>query len=212
MFRFVAISHLLRYQRKNISSKFINKWTYLPLYRSFYSTPMIMAPKSGKGKNQKKARGDEDNEIELPSTDVMTKAMEARIAYLKEEFSKIRGGQVTPEMFNHIKITGYEVPMTLSQAGQISIRSGNTLIVNVYDPALLQHVSNSLRDCGMSFNPSVEGGAVVVSIPKSSAESRAEMAKLAAKAAEKVSDFLRLFDLFRLSKKSVILERIHLMK
>jgi ribosome recycling factor len=154
------------------------------MMRTISSTPLLMAPKSGKGK--KKGGREEEDEIELPSASTMAKSMDARIVYLKEEFSKIRGGQVSADMFNHIKVTGYEVPMTLSQSGQISIRSGNTLVVNVYDPALMTYVSNSLRDCGMSLNPSIEGGAVVASIPKSSAESRAEMAKLAAKAAEKV--------------------------
>jgi hypothetical protein len=185
MFRISSFKGLITRQWRVISPNIRNKFVYLPSLRALHSTPRLMAPKSGKGK--KKGKVEEENEIELPSTDAMTKAMEARISYLKEEFTKIRGGQVTPEMFNHIKITGYEFPMTLSQAGQISIRSGNTLVVNVYDPALMQHVSNSLRDCGMSFNPSIEGGAVVVSIPKSSAESRAEMTKLAAKAAEKVT-------------------------
>jgi hypothetical protein len=184
MFRLSSFKSFIARQWTVITPNIRSSYFYAPSIRLLHSTPRLMAPKGGKGK--KKGKVEEESEIELPSTDVMTKAMEARISYLKEEFSKIRGGQVTPEMFNHIKITGYEFPMTLSQAGQISIRSGNTLVVNVYDPALMQHVSNSLRDCGMSFNPSVEGGAVVVSIPKSSAESRAEMTKLAAKAAEKV--------------------------
>lgn len=185
MFVIFSFKNLITRQWKVLSPNIRNRFFYLSPLRQLHSTPTLMAPsKSGKGK--KKGKVEEENEIELPSTDVMMKSMEARISYLKEEFTKIRGGQVTPEMYNHIKITGYEFPMTLSQAGQISIRSGNTLVVNVYDPALMQHVSNSLRDCGMSFNPSIEGGAVVVSIPKSSAESRAEMAKLAAKAAEKV--------------------------
>lgn len=168
-----------------INNRIINSISFQML-RNISITSRIEAPKSNKGGNNKKKNNNEDVEVELPSTSEMTKLMEARITYLKEEFSKIRGGQATPEMFNHIKVNGYGSPMTLAQAGQISIKGGNKLVVNVYDPALLQFVTNAIRDCGMSLTPAVEGGAVVVSIPKSSAESRAEMSKLAAKASEKV--------------------------
>ena len=217
--------YCLKIQQKNFLSTILNinkrLFTYFPIQfiRTISNTSRINAPKSGKGGGGKKKN--EDVEVELPSTSEMTKSMEARITYLKDEFSKIRGGQVTPEMFNHIKINGYGSPMTLVQAGQISIKGGNKLVVNVFDPALLQFVTNSIRDCGMSLNPSVEGGAVVVSIPKSSAESRTEMTKLAAKASEKVNFNFLLIDIFffiviifivRLNKKFVRFVKLFLMK
>lgn len=48
-------------------------------------------------------------------------------------------------------------------------------------------VEEAVRECGMSLNPSIQGqGQVNVPIPKPTKDSREAVAKVAAKAAEKV--------------------------
>lgn len=61
-------------------------------------------------------------------------------------------------------------------------------------PTLL--VANALRACGMGLNPTVEGGVVLATIPKPSAETRENFVKVAAKAAEKVGVIYILTDAY----------------
>jgi ribosome recycling factor len=154
--------------------------------RYFKSSSVVCAKK----KTSKATASDAADEAALPSVPDMATAMDARLKHLGEEFSKLHGGKNSADMFNHLQISGYGSQMSLGEAGQVSLKGGNRLTINCYDAALVKAVADSIRDCGMSLNPSIEGGAVVVMIPKASAEARADMVKLAGKAAEKVSEHI----------------------
>jgi ribosome recycling factor len=142
-----------------------------------------MAKGSSKGKKKSE---EEESSIALPSAVEMGKSMDARFTFLKEEFSKIKGGQASADMFNHLKVVHDGSSMNLSQVGQISLKPGNKLTINLYDPLFAQGVVECFRESKMSLTPTVEGGAVTVQIPRPSAESRAELVKLASKHADKV--------------------------
>ncbi|CAE7670610.1 frr [Symbiodinium microadriaticum] len=164
--------------------------TSIGMYRTFKTTPILSA-KDTKGKGKKSGKGaksDDNNEISLPSVADVGKQMDSRLAHLKDEFSKMHAGKNSADMFNHLQVPGYG---GLAETGQISLKGGNRLTINCYDPTLVKAVADCIRDCGMSLNPTIEGGAVVVLIPKASAEARTEMVKLAGKAAEKVKQEIR---------------------
>ena len=150
--------------------------------RSFKTSPVLNAKGKGK-KNSKASDLDDDKDVATPSSADIGKKMDSRLAHLKEEFSKMHAGKNSADMFNHLQVPGFG---GLAEAGQISLKGGNRLTINCYDPTLVKAVADCIRDCGMSLNPTIEGGAVVVLIPKASTEARVEMVKLAGKAAEKV--------------------------
>eukprot|EP00602_Paraphysomonas_sp_CaronLab_P007642 CAMPEP_0185024250 /NCGR_PEP_ID=MMETSP1103-20130426/7249_1 /TAXON_ID=36769 /ORGANISM="Paraphysomonas bandaiensis, Strain Caron Lab Isolate" /LENGTH=220 /DNA_ID=CAMNT_0027557169 /DNA_START=177 /DNA_END=839 /DNA_ORIENTATION=+ len=156
------------------------------LTRSFRSTTTVLA----KGGKRKPNNIDDGEEIALPSSKDTAEKMDGRLSYLSQEFSRIRGSKLTSDVFSHISVNAYGGSINMSEAGQLSIR-GNTLTIHVYDPLLLKPVANAVRDCGMSLTPSVEGSAVVVSVPKPSAETRADMIKLVGKSGEKVKQEIR---------------------
>lgn len=151
--------------------------------RNFRASQSLFAKKK---KNKGVSTTEEEEFSLLPSIALMSDSMDGRLSHLKEEFSRIRGGQLSSEQFAHIRVNAYGSTMSLTDAGHVAIKAGNKLTVAVYDPALVSAVSVAIRDCGMSLNPSTEGSNVVVPIPKPSLEARQELAKLAAKSAEKV--------------------------
>lgn len=54
----------------------------------------------------------------------------------------------------------------------------------MFDPSQGEAVSNAIRDAGLGLNPSFDGQAVRVPVPKPTKESRQEGVKLAGKLAE----------------------------
>lgn len=58
------------------------------------------------------------------------------------------------------------------------------LVVSVFDPSQGEAVSDAIRDAGLGLNPSFDGQAVRVPVPKPTKESKQEGIKLAGKLAE----------------------------
>jgi ribosome recycling factor len=89
-------------------------------------------------------------------------------------------------MLNHILVDAYGSKISLTAAGQVTLKSANKIFISAYDSLLVPKIAEAIRDGGMSLNPTVEGNSIVVTIPKPSKESRDLLVKTAAKSAEKV--------------------------
>jgi ribosome recycling factor len=174
----------------------------------------VFAPKGKKG-----GKGGGDSEetaapVVLPDLKRLDAGMEDKISRMTEEFSKIRGGRVSPDMFKSLIVDVHGAKIPLAEAGQVTLATPTKLSVTTYDASAAtpgRHtghnmniyalrkriyciltninaltVANALRVCGMGLNPTVEGGTVLATIPKPSAETRENFVKVAGKAAEKV--------------------------
>ena len=168
--------------------------------REFHtSSPLLMA-KGGKGrKGNKKAKVQEydpdDDVIEYvplpdPDTEYGSK-MEKRLDRLSEEFSKLRGGAITAEMFNHLMVKAHGAKLSIIEVAQITMKTSTKFNVNVYDPELVGATAASIRESGMGLNPSIEGSNLVVSVNKPSKEQREKVAKGASQVAEKAKADIR---------------------
>lgn len=104
---------------------------------------------------------------------LMTKAVEA----MKAEFDKLRTGQASASMLDHVKVKAYGNVVPLAQVGQVALRDGKTLVVNVFDPSVIKAIETGIRDCGMNLNPVVEEKIIRVPLPKMTKEFRDSLAK-----------------------------------
>jgi ribosome recycling factor len=129
----------------------------------------------------------------LPSIKDVELDMTKKIANLTREFSKLRGGRVSVDMFNDIKIDAYGSKIPLSDIGQVSLKASNKLNISIFDPDLISSASNAIRDCGLGLNPTVEGNNLLVTVPKPSKEARENIVKLANKISEKVIFYILQF-------------------
>lgn len=151
----------------------------------------VSIPVHAKNKKNNKGKGDDDDgdggaAVKLPEAKDLEKSMDKKIERLVEEFSKIRAGKASADMFNNIYVDNGGSKVKLAEVGQITMKSPTKLSISVFDPALATAVANSIRDAGLGINPSIEGSNnVVANIPKPSKESRDAYVKVASKAAEK---------------------------
>ncbi len=171
------------------------------------SSPVFMAKgkgKKGKGKDKKGKKGvadveeydeDEDGMIEYvplpdPEKDYGSK-MEKRLGRLKEEFSRIRDGTITAEMFNHLTVKAHGANLSILEVAQVTMKTSTKFNVNVFDPELVGATAASIRDSGMGLNPSAEGNNLVVSVNKPSKEQREKVVKGASQVTEKAKNDIR---------------------
>eukprot|EP00123_Amoebidium_parasiticum_P014715 comp22610_c0_seq3/m.34710 comp22610_c0_seq3/g.34710 ORF comp22610_c0_seq3/g.34710 comp22610_c0_seq3/m.34710 type:complete len:209 (-) comp22610_c0_seq3:437-1063(-) len=141
-----------------------------------------MAKKAGKGKGQAAAASEEA----APSFDTAEYAQMMRHAVdsVHKDFDKIRTGQTTPAILDHIRVPAYGNPVPISQIGQVSLKDPTNLIVSVFDPELLKTTEEAIRQSDLGLNPVFEGKVIRVPMPKLTKEHRTNLSKLAKETAE----------------------------
>ena len=156
--------------------------------RAFHATAVAWA-KGGKGKR------DEEEEsgppVVLPNTKDLDLLMDKRVARLLVEFAEIRGGRVTPDMFNNVSIEAHGARMMLGEVGQATLKTSSKINVAVFDPDLVAAVVKGIRDSGHGLSPTSEGNNVIINVPKPSRQARENMVKLVGKAAERIKQDVR---------------------
>eukprot|EP01041_Mallomonas_annulata_P006780 gene6780-13734_t len=149
-----------------------------------YSSSVWAKPKKGKSTPALESSDDEE-EIKLPDINDYEKLMDKRVVRLTDELSKLRGGKVSNDMFDHVLVEAYGSRVPVPETGQVTIKTPTKVSIAVFDPVVIQAVAKALTDCGMNLNPVVDGNMVEIIIPKPSKEAREGLIKTAAKAAEK---------------------------
>ncbi|CAM6002158.1 unnamed protein product [Sphagnum balticum] len=118
--------------------------------------------------------------------------MDSRIFKLEEEFDKLRAGRPTADMLNHITVEADNSRIKITDAGQISMKNQNQIVISVFDPNNVQYVVAALKaDTALNSNPATEGNNVVVSVPKPSKENRETLVKSVIRLSEKTKTEIR---------------------
>jgi ribosome recycling factor len=140
--------------------------------------------------------GVEDNNdepiISLPlASDVKARMMKVVVA-TEESFKAIRGSEPSPELFDSVQVKAYGSLAPLNSVAQVVITSPTLATISCFDPDNAPSVRDAIRDMqGMNFNPRVEEGAVIVPIPRVSAETRKATVKQLGKVAENTKQRIR---------------------
>lgn len=127
---------------------------------------------------------EEDEEVDLPSQDDVKDEMMIAVQSMLTSFKSIRGGEPSAELFENIMVDAYGTRTPLTGLAQVVVASSNRVVMSPYDPSVASNVRDAVRDAGMSFNPQIEEGEVIVPIPKVSKETRAMLSKQIGKMAE----------------------------
>lgn len=117
--------------------------------------------------------------------------METSVNLFIKELGAIRTGRANPSILENVKTEVYGKLTPINQVANISVLDPRTLLVNVWDKSIIQNVSDAIRDCGMNFNPQVEGTSIKVPLVPLTQERRNELCKVAAKNAENTKISLR---------------------
>ena len=154
------------------------------LNRYYSNTSILTGPKkSNKISSVSLDQIEEDSKFQLPNIKTVDNNMDSVLKKLSVEFTKINTGKVSVDMFNNIKVDSFG---TVSNCGQVTLKTPTKVSIAVYDPSTVKIVADSIRECGLNLNPTVEGNNLIINIPKPSKESRDNLVKLSSKLSEKV--------------------------
>jgi ribosome recycling factor len=95
---------------------------------------------------------------------------------LRGELGKLRA-RPDASMLDHVRVEAYGKSNALSAVAQVTLKSPKLLQVAVFDPQMLDPVRAAVEQSGMGLNPSLEGGSLMVPVPKASKETRELNAK-----------------------------------
>ena len=117
--------------------------------------------------------------------------MESSIVALEKELSSIRTGRANPAILENIKVEAYNNIVPINQVASISVLDPRTLSVNVWDRSVVKATADAIRDCGMNFNPQVEGQNIRVILVPLTQDRRNELCKAASRLSETYKITLR---------------------
>ncbi len=117
--------------------------------------------------------------------------MESTMLALEKDLSSIRTGRANPAILENIKVEAYNNIVPINQVASISVLDPRTLSVNVWDKSVVKATADAIRDCGMNFNPQVEGQNIRLTLVPLTQDRRNELCKAASKLAESYRITLR---------------------
>ncbi|MGH6985898.1 MAG: ribosome recycling factor [Caulobacteraceae bacterium] len=123
-------------------------------------------------------------ETEKPNLSRYRDRMEKAVGALKDELASLRTGRASASLLDQVHVEAYGARMPISQIGSVSTPDPRSLMVNVWDKAVVVSVEKAIRAAGLGLNPVVEGQNLRIPIPPLTEERRRDLAKLAAKYAE----------------------------
>ena len=89
----------------------------------------------------------------------------------------LRTGRANIAIFEEIKVSYYGVPTPVNQVATLKVPEPTLIVVQPYDPALLEALDKAIRGSEFGFNPLNDGKALRVPIPPLDEERRREIAK-----------------------------------
>lgn len=153
---------------------------------SYHSSSIRLAGK-GKDKKSKNAKDEGDvTVVTLPAIKDIETNMNGRITRLEEEFKTIRGGKASADMFNHLRIDAFGSKFSLMGSAQVTVQTPVRVNIAVFDHSLVEPINDAIKK-QMNLNPSVEGNNIVVTVPKTTNETKEILLKTVSKMADKVT-------------------------
>jgi len=159
--------------------------------RRFASQARASKTKSTKEKGGKSS---EASDAELPPAEGGSEGLPAgkdlkstlahHVESFRRELTRIRGATASPSMLDNVTVECYGERQPLKEVAQVALKTPLMLLVSPFDSALVDAVSDAIRDADLGLNPSIDGNSVRVPVPKTSKETREANVKLIGKMAE----------------------------
>jgi ribosome recycling factor len=116
----------------------------------------------------------------LDAEEKMSKALEVA----REEFTTIRAGRASAQVFSKIMVDYYGSPTPIQQVASIQTPEARLAVVTPFDKTALGAVERAIRDSDLGVNPSNDGNVIRVPFPQLTEDRRKEYVKVAKTKAE----------------------------
>ena len=110
--------------------------------------------------------------------------MEKAIGVAKEDFSAIRTGRASAQMFNKIVVDYYDTLTPIVQLASFAVPEPRMCVITPYDKQTLGLIERAIRDSDLGVNPGNDGTIIRVAFPQLTEERRREFIKVARHKAE----------------------------
>jgi len=107
----------------------------------------------------------------------LEKKMKASGDHFRKELGMLRTGRANIAIFEEIKVSYYGVPTPVNQVATLKVPEPTLIVVQPYDPAVLEALDKAIRGSEFGFNPLNDGKVLRVPIPPLDEERRREIAK-----------------------------------
>ena len=121
----------------------------------------------------------------------LEKKMKSSVEHFRKELGMLRTGRANIAIFEEIKVPYYGVPTPVNQVATIKVPEPTLIVIQPYDPSVLELVDKAIRGSEFGFNPINDGKVLRVPIPPLDEERRREIAKRIGRMLEEEKTALR---------------------
>ena len=104
------------------------------------------------------------------------KKMKASTEHFRKDMGMLRTGRANISIFEEIKVNYYGVPTPVNQVATIKVPEPTLIVIQPYDPSMLEPLDKAIRSSDFGFNPLNDGKLLRVPIPPLDEERRREIA------------------------------------
>jgi ribosome recycling factor len=115
----------------------------------------------------------------------LEKKLKTSIEHFRRELGMLRTGRANIAIFEEIKVSYYGVPTPVNQVATLKVPEPTLIVIQPYDPSLLETLDKAIRGSEFGFNPLNDGKVIRVPIPPLDEERRWEIAKKIGRMLEK---------------------------
>ncbi len=107
----------------------------------------------------------------------LEKKMKVSVDHFRKELGKLRTGRANIHIFEEIRVNYYGVATPVNQVATLKVPDPTLIVVQPYDPSVLEALDKAIRGADFGFNPQNDGKVLRVPIPPLDEERRQEIAK-----------------------------------
>jgi len=107
----------------------------------------------------------------------LEKKTKASVEHFRKDLGMLRTGRANIAIFEEIKVPYYGVPTPVNQVATLKVPEPTLIVIQPYDPGLLETLDKAVRGSEFGFNPLNDGKVLRVPVPPLDEERRRELAK-----------------------------------
>lgn len=111
--------------------------------------------------------------------------MKKTVTALNNEYTTLRTGRASSNLFNNLSVEYYGAQTPLSQVGTISVPEARMVVIQPWDKTVLPAIEKAILKSDLGLTPNNDGKLIRINFPALTAERRKELAKQAKQIAEK---------------------------
>lgn len=117
--------------------------------------------------------------------------MERAVGVFRDELNTLRTGRASLGILDPVKVDYYGNPTPLNQVANLSVPDPTLIIIQPWDPGLIQVIEQAIQRANLGLNPMNDGKVVKLPVPPPTEERRKELVKVAHDFAERARTAVR---------------------